>query len=85
MKWLWPEVISNEQIVEAMMAEHYTTIPHFKPQYWVLFHQPGTLEEAIALMEAYVSTEASLYLIPEAWKKKGVHHRGGECSPEDQD
>lgn len=28
------------------------------------------LEEAITLMEAYVSAEVRLYLIPKAWKKK---------------
>lgn len=54
-----------------MMEEHYTAILPFKPKNWVLCHQPSMLEDTIALMEAYAAVEASLYLIPKAWQKKG--------------
>lgn len=47
-----------EQIVEAIVVEHYMSILLFKPKNWVLCHQPATLEEAIVLMEAYTSAKA---------------------------
>lgn len=64
-----------------MIVKHYTTVLPFKPPNWVLCHQPGILEEAITLMEAYASTEPGLYLILKAWEKKGVCPRGGERKP----
>lgn len=64
MCWLQQETLTKEQILEAVVVEHYTAILPLKPKNWVLCHQPGTLEEATALMEAYTSVEASLYLMP---------------------
>lgn len=59
------------------MVEHYTAILPFKRKNWVLCHQSATVENAIAL-EVYVATEARLYLIPKAWKKKGNRSGGGD-------
>lgn len=60
----------KEQIVEALMMDHYTALHSFKFKTWVLCHKPATLEEAIGLMEAYTLAEAGMYLIPQSWKKK---------------
>lgn len=70
MQWLHLEVLTKDQIREVVMVEHNTIVLPFKRKTWVLCHQPGTLEEAISLMEVYASAETGLYLIPKAWKKK---------------
>lgn len=86
MRLLQPKILSTEQILEVKMVKPYTTILPFKPPNWVLCHRPGlgTLEETIMLMEVYTSTEAGLYLIPKAWKKKRVYPRGCEHKLEDR-
>lgn len=61
MRWLRPEVLTKEQIVEVVVGEHYMAILLFKPKNWVLCHQPRTLEEAITLMEVYASADAADY------------------------
>lgn len=50
LRWLRPDAQSKEQIVEAVLVEHFTAILPFKPKNWVLCHQPNTSEEAIMLM-----------------------------------
>lgn len=70
LQWLWPEARTKEQVVESVLIEHFMPILPFKPKNWVLCHQPATLEEAIMLMEAYMSVEAGLYLMPRSLKKK---------------
>lgn len=67
----------------AVMVEHTAILP-FKPQNWMSCHQLSTLEDTIALMEAYGSAEAELHLVPKSWKKKGTSPGGGECKPVDQ-
>lgn len=77
---LWclrPLTQTKEQIVEALMIEHYTTLLPFKPKNWVLCHNPSTLEKMIALMEAYASVKAGMYLINWSWKKKEEAHGSG--------
>lgn len=39
--------------MKTIMVEHYMAILPFKPNTWVLCHQPTTLEEATFLIEAY--------------------------------
>lgn len=66
--WLRPEVSTKEQIIEGICVEHYTAVLPFKPKNWVACHQPATLEDAIVLIEAYMSAKADHYLLPKAWK-----------------
>lgn len=72
LRWLHPEALTKEQIVEAVMVEHYTAIFPFKPKNWVLYHQLRTLEEAITLMEVYVFTMAGHY--PDAKNLEKDYH-----------
>lgn len=70
LRWLHPESQTKEQVIKAILVEHFTMILPFKRKNWVLCHQPDTLEEVIMLMEAYASAEAAVYLIPRSWKRK---------------
>lgn len=60
--WRWLHLVMElvAQMVEAVLVEHYIAILPFKPKNWVMCHQPTTLDEAVAPMEAYVSRSGSL-------------------------
>lgn len=47
-----------------MGAEHYVALLPYKPKWWITCHQPQILDDAILFMEAYMSSEATVYL----WK-----------------
>lgn len=61
--------------MEAIYIEHCTALLPFKLK-WVTCHQPSTVEDAIGLMNTYMSMEARHDLIPKAWKQKQGHGEG---------
>lgn len=63
--WLRTESMTKEQIVEAVLVEHFTPILPFNPKSWLLCPQPAKLEEAVIMMEAYACIDAGLHLSKE--------------------
>lgn len=51
---LQPEVLTKEQIIEAICVELYTALLPFKLKKWVACYQSATLEDTNILMEAYM-------------------------------
>lgn len=76
LQWLCLDIQTKEQIVKPILVEHYTVISPFKPQNWVLCHQPTTLEDVVTLMEAYASMENGMYLIHKRKKKPRGPYKG---------
>lgn len=48
------------QVTKVVCVEPYVALLPNKPKQWVTCHQPQTLEDAILLMEAYLSAEARI-------------------------
>lgn len=48
----------------------------FKPEWWVICHKPQTLEDAISLMEVYMSAEAGIYLQKNLQKQAAQAEQG---------
>lgn len=57
LKWLQLAGRTPEEVMESVCKEHYLALLPYKLKWWVTCHQPPTLEEAILLLEAYMSAE----------------------------
>lgn len=58
----------------------------FKSKWWVTYHQPQTLEGVVRLMEAYMFTEAGIYVMKHlkrqaTWAEQGKGLWKGDCKP----
>lgn len=76
MKWLQLEKRTPEDIIETVCDKHYMVMLPYKPKHWVTCYQPKTLEDALGLMKAYMSAEASIYIQKNLQKQDAQAEQG---------
>lgn len=79
--WLRPEVTTVANHRGDLCGTLYSCLAK---KHWVQCHQPGTLEEAITLIEVYAAAKAGQYLLPQERKKKAACTGRGERVLRDQ-
>lgn len=62
LKWLRSSEWTAEEVAKGVCVKHFVVLLSYKPKRWVTCHQLCTLEDAVLLMEAYISAEVGIYL-----------------------